>query len=192
MCNARGLSFLYIGRMELFRYRQGYLSPLGPMTMASDGERLTGLWFDGQKYYPEAGLPACEAQALPLFDQTRAWLDRYFAGENPGPVPPLRLEGSPFRLAVWRLLQQIPRGEVVTYKAIARQLERERGGGRVSAQAVGGAVGHNPVSIVVPCHRGVGCDGSLTGYAGGVERKAALLRLEGVECRAGAVPEKIV
>lgn len=192
MCNARGLSFLYIGRMELFRYRQGYLSPLGPMTMSSDGERLTGLWFDGQKYYPEAGLPACEAQALPLFDQTRAWLDRYFAGENPGPVPPLRLEGSPFRLAVWRLLQQIPRGEVVTYKAIARQLERERGGGRVSAQAVGGAVGHNPVSIVVPCHRVVGCDGSLTGYAGGVERKAALLRLEGVECRAGAVPEKIV
>lgn len=192
MCNARGLSFLYIGRMELFRYRQGYLSPLGPMTMSSDGERLTGLWFDGQKYYPEAGLPACEAQALPLFDQTRAWLDRYFAGENPGPVPPLRLEGSPFRLAVWRLLQQIPRGEVVTYKAIARQLERERGGGRVSAQAVGGAVGHNPVSIVVPCHRVLGCDGSLTGYAGGVERKAALLRLEGVECRAGAVPEKIV
>ncbi len=162
------------------------------MTMASDGERLTGLWFDGQKYYPEAGLPACEAQALPLFDQTRVWLDRYFAGENPGAVPPLRLEGSPFRLAVWRLLQQIPRGEVVTYKAIARQLERERGGGRVSAQAVGGAVGHNPVSIVVPCHRVVGCDGSLTGYAGGVERKAALLRLEGVECRAGAVPEKIV
>ena len=81
---------------------------------------------------------------------------------------------------------------MVTYKAIARQLERERGGGRVSAQAVGGAVGHNPVSIVVPCHRVVGCDGSLTGYAGGVERKAALLRLEGVECRAGAVPEKIV
>lgn len=162
------------------------------MTMASDGERLTGLWFDGQKYYPEAGLPACEVQALPLFDQTRAWLDRYFAGENPGPVPPLRLEGSPFRLAVWRLLQQIPRGEVVTYKAIGRQLERERGGGRVSAQAVGGAVGHNPVSIVVPCHRVVGCDGSLTGYAGGVERKAALLRLEGVECRAGAVPEKKV
>lgn len=162
------------------------------MTMASDGERLTGLWFDGQKYYPEAGRPACEAQALPLFDQTRVWLDRYFAGENPGAVPPLRLEGSHFRLAVWRLLQQIPRGEVVTYKAIARQLERERGGGRVSAQAVGGAVGHNPVSIVVPCHRVVGCDGSLTGYAGGVERKAALLRLEGVECRAGAVPEKIV
>lgn len=162
------------------------------MTMASDGERLTGLWFDGQKYYPEAGLPACEAQVLPLFDQTRAWLDRYFAGENPGPVPPLRLEGSPFRLAVWRLLQQIPRGEVVTYKAIARQLERERGGARVSAQAVGGAVGHNPVSIVVPCHRVVGCDGSLTGYAGGVERKAALLRLEGVDRWAGSVPERKV
>ena len=162
------------------------------MTMASDGERLTGLWFDGQKYYPEAGLPTCEARALPLFDQTCAWLDRYFAGENPGPVPPLRLEGSPFRLAVWRLLQQIPRGEVVTYKAIARQLERERGGGRVSAQAVGGAVGHNPVSIVVPCHRVVGCDGSLTGYAGGVERKAALLRLEGVDRWAGSVPERKV
>ena len=158
--------------------------------MASDGERLTGLWFDGQKYYPEAGLPACEAQALPLFDQTRAWLDRYFAGENPGPVPPLRLEGSPFRLAVWRLLQQIPRGEVVTYKAIARQLERERGGGRVSAQAVGGAVGHNPISIIIPCHRVVGMDGSLTGYAGGIKNKIKLLELEGADLSRLFVPKK--
>ncbi|WP_346696501.1 methylated-DNA--[protein]-cysteine S-methyltransferase [Barnesiella viscericola] len=177
--------------MENFRYKSEYLSPLGPMTMAGDGECLTGLWFDGQKYFPAPLLLDSTQASLPVFDQTCVWLDRYFAGENPGPVPPLRLAGTPFRQAVWRLLQEIPHGQVVTYRAIARQLSRLHGGARVSAQAVGGAVGHNPVSIVVPCHRVVGGDGRLTGYAGGLDRKASLLRDEGVGCEKGiclAVP----
>lgn len=149
------------------------------MTMAGDGERLTGLWFDGQKYFPRESVFGCKEVELPLFNRVREWLDSYFAGEEPDEVLPLRLEGTPFRQTVWRLLQEIPRGQVVTYKEIARRLSARRGGASVSAQAVGGAVGHNPVSIVVPCHRVVGSDGSLTGYAGGLERKAALLRLEG-------------
>lgn len=162
------------------------------MTMAGDGVCLTGLWFDGQKYFPRESVLDCEEAALPLFEQTREWLDRYFSGEEPGPVPSLRLEGSPFRQAVWRLLQEIPRGQVVTYGDIARQLSARRGGVPVSAQAVGGAVGHNPVSIVVPCHRVVGSDGSLTGYAGGLDRKTALLRLEGVRCHDLCCDEKPV
>ena len=165
--------------MDCFRYSGTYRAPLGPRTRASDGVCLTGLWFDGQKYFPREWLPDCPEAVLPLFQQAREWLDRYFAGEEPDEVLPLRLAGSPFRQAVWLLLQEIPRGQVVTYGAIARQLSARRGGAPVSAQAVGGAVGHNPVSIVVPCHRVVGSDGSLTGYAGGLERKAALLRLEG-------------
>lgn len=152
------------------------------MTMTSDGVRLTGLWFDGQKYFPVSRVAACERRSLPVFDQTRRWLDRYFTGRNPGAMPFVGMEGSPFRLAVWRLLQEIPRGRVVTYGSIARRLSILAGGARVSAQAVGGAVGHNPVSIVVPCHRVVGSDGRLTGYAGGLERKVALLELEGVVC----------
>ncbi len=168
--------------MDCFRYKGTYRSPLGAMTMVSDGVCLTGLWFDGQKYFPGELLLGCREAALPLFEQTCEWLDRYFSGGEPGRVPPLRLEGSPFRQTVWRLLQEIPRGAVVTYGAIARQLSAGRGGIPVSAQAVGGAVGHNPVSIVVPCHRVVGSDGNLTGYAGGLDRKVALLRLERVRC----------
>lgn len=168
--------------MENFRYKSEYLSPLGPMTMAGDGECLTGLWFDGQKYYPDLLLRDSMPASLLVFDRTCIWLDRYFAGEAPGPVPLLRLVGTPFQQAVWHLLQEIPRGQVVTYRAIARRLSLLHGGARVSAQAVGGAVGHNPVSIVVPCHRVVGCDGRLTGYAGGLDRKSLLLRDEGVGC----------
>lgn len=164
------------------RYRGEYVSPLGAMTMASDGECLTGLWFDGQKYFPDVSADWQPAQ-LPVFDETRVWLDRYFSGSYPGMVPPLRLEGTPFRLTVWELLQNIPYGQVVTYKAIAQKIKERCGGTAVSAQAVGGAVGHNPVSVIVPCHRVVGSDGCLTGYAGGLVRKEALLQLEGVRCR---------
>lgn len=169
--------------MDSVQYCCSYDSPLGAMTMTGDGVSLTGLWFDGQKYFPVSRVAACERRLLPVFDQTRRWLDLYFSGGNPGTMPFVRLEGSPFRLAVWRLLQEIPRGRVVSYGAIVRRLSFLRGGARVSAQAVGGAVGHNPVSIVVPCHRVVGSDGSLTGYAGGLDRKVALLRLEGIACR---------
>lgn len=163
-------------------YLQPYLSPLGPMTMASDGRCLTGLWFDGQKYFPDLTAGAYEWRDLPLFGDVRLWLADYFRGCRPCSTPPLQLAGSPFRQQVWKLLQEIPYGQTVTYRDIARQLARLQNSDRaVAAQAVGGAVGHNPVSIIVPCHRVVGRNGSLTGYAGGLDRKAALLRLEGVE-----------
>ncbi len=156
-----------------------YSSPLGIITLACDGERLTGLWFEGQRYFGSTLLQAYESAPLPLFDETRRWLDRYFAGKDPGERPPLHLEGSPFRQTVWNMLQQIPYGTTVTYGEMAREIARRSGRSSMSAQAVGNAIGRNPISILVPCHRVVGSDGKLTGYAGGIHRKAALLRLEG-------------
>lgn len=166
------------------RYIWHYESPLGGMTMASDGSGLTGLWFDGQKYYPEGivfaepeetdkGLPT---GAIHVFRETERWLDIYFSGQRPAFTPPLAAHGSAFQEAVWKLLREIPSGETTTYGQLAARLgEKDIKG---SAQAVGGAVGHNPVSLIIPCHRVIGADGSLTGYAGGIERKKALLALE--------------
>lgn len=153
-------------------YLRHYSSPLGPMTMAADGERLTGLWFEGQAHYARTLSPIHIEAELPVFNEAVAWLDRYFAGEAPGPVPPVHLRGTAFQLAVWELLRTIPRGKTVTYGQLAGAL-------RSSARAVGGAVGRNPISILVPCHRVIGAGGRLTGYAGGLDRKIALLRLEG-------------
>lgn len=155
-----------------------YESPLGGLTLASDGEALTGLWFDGQRFAPVPD-GAREEASLPVFTAAEGWLDRYFGGEDPGPPPPLRLRGTPFRRAVWELLLTVPRGQTVTYGALARQVAARTGRPRVSARAVGGAVGHNPAALMVPCHRVVGADGSLTGYAGGLDRKRWLLDLEG-------------
>lgn len=167
-----------------------YTSPLGGITLASDGQALTGLWFDGQKYFADT-LPLEHTEAdLPVFEQTGRWLDRYFAGKTSDFTPTLRLLGSPFRLAVWEILCQLPYGSVTTYGEIAARLAKQRGVPRMSAQAVGGAVGHNPVSLIVPCHRVVGSGGSLTGYAGGVERKAALLRLENVDMARLSIPKR--
>ena len=155
-----------------------YQSPLGGITVSADGNSLTGLWFDGQKYFA-ATLPAAhEEKQLPVFDQTQRWLDCYFSGKNPGFTPPLGPEGSPFRQAVWEILLQIPYGETITYKDIAEEIARQQGKQTMSAQAIGGAVGHNPISIIIPCHRVVGSDGSLTGYAGGIPKKVGLLTLE--------------
>lgn len=164
-------------------YQTHYPSPLGAITLASDGEQLTGLWFDGQKYYlgtlPE---PPVENGNLPVFALATAWLDRYFAGETPEPSElPLAPIGSEFRQRVWKILCDIPRGSVMTYGEIAKQVAAELGLESMSAQAVGGAVGHNPISIIIPCHRVVGTGGSLTGYAGGLNRKVKLLELEGVD-----------
>ena len=156
-----------------------YASPLGGITLASDGQALTGLWFDGQKYFGDTlEKQAVEAEA-PVFDQADRWLALYFSGREPDFTPPLRLKGTPFRMAVWDALLAIPYGQTVTYGEIARHLAEKTGAKAVSAQAVGGAVGHNPISLIVPCHRVVGADGSLTGYAGGLERKRRLLALEG-------------
>ena len=155
-----------------------YDSPLGEILLAGNGEGLTGLWFAGQKYFAQ-GLPGDAAPGEDaVLAQTCRWLDRYFAGEDPGPLPPLAPRGTPFRREVWDILLTIHRGEVLTYGDIAARLAQSRGIAHFSAQAVGGAVGHNPVSILIPCHRVVGRDGSLTGYAGGLWRKEALLALE--------------
>jgi methylated-DNA-[protein]-cysteine S-methyltransferase len=201
-------------------YRCSYQAPLGAITASAQDGAITGLWFDGQKYFPPDADAWSEMPDYPVFTQLNAWLDAYFAGENPSVIFPLAPYGSPFRQVVWRILQEIPYGQTITYGAIARQLaseKAERGiegeeqgkeeqsrraaegsnahvagekqSGRtaegqnrrvVAAQAVGGAVGHNPISIVIPCHRVLGSTGNLTGYAGGLDKKVALLDLEGI------------
>lgn len=160
-----------------------YNSPLGSITMASEGTALVGLWFDGQKYFADTLLdPEHEERPdLPIFEQTRRWLDMYFTGKDPGFTPPIVMRTrSDFRRQVWELLLTIPFGHTLTYGAIARRIAATFGLSSMSAQAVGGAVGHNPVSLIIPCHRVVGANGSLTGYAGGVERKERLLQNEGI------------
>ena len=159
-------------------YTCPYTSPLGRITLASDGEALTGLWFDGQKYFGATLCKEYEERSLPIFGQTRQWLDCYFSGEIPNFTPSLKPKATAFRKAVWEILLSIPYGRTMTYGEIAGVIARQKGLARMSAQAVGGAVGHNPISIIIPCHRVVGTDGSLTGYAGGVERKEKLLALE--------------
>lgn len=168
-----------------------YRSPLGDMTLASDGDALTGAWFDGQKYFGSTLHGSPVTADLPVFRLSRAWLDHYFSGELPDDLPPLRPEGSAFRLAVWDLLNTIPYGTTRTYGDLARELAR-RTGRNVSAQAVGGAVGHNPLSLFIPCHRVVGSDGSLTGYAGGVRLKERLLRLEGADMTELYIPKQAI
>ena len=155
-----------------------YDSPLGILTMACDGNALTGLWFSGQKHYGET-LPAEYAERFqPVFAETARWLDLYFSGSIPDFTPALNLRGTAFRRAVWEILLTIPYGRTTTYGRIAETVAARKGTGRLSAQAVGNAVGHNPVSLIVPCHRVVGADGSLTGYAGGTDRKRKLLEME--------------
>ena len=164
-----------------------YASPVGELTLASDGTALTGLWLEGQKYFGgTSGEELVPGQPdLPVFQAARAWLDRYFAGEKPSPAElPLAPAGTPFQRAVWEKLQAIPWGAVTTYGALAREL------GGSSPRAVGSAVGRNPISIVIPCHRVVGADGSLTGYAGGVEWKQRLLTHEGVDVSRFPVPKR--
>ncbi|MCD8131444.1 MAG: methylated-DNA--[protein]-cysteine S-methyltransferase [Lachnospiraceae bacterium] len=159
-------------------YTYSYSSPLGELTLAANGQALTGLWFVGQKYYADTLKGDHEEKFLPIFDQTFGWLDVYFSGKEPDFMPPLALNGSPFQMAVWEILKGIPYGRTMTYGEIAAKVAGQRGIAKMSARAVGGAVGHNPASIIVPCHRVVGADGSLTGYAGGIDRKVELLKLE--------------
>lgn len=173
-------------------YSTEYESPVGTLTLASDGKAICGLWLDGQKYHG-ATIPAAMERddGAPGFGELRRWLDAYFAGERPAIADvPLAPIGSEFQRRVWRLLTEIPYGEVTTYGALAEQVARERGGRRTAPLAVGGAVGHNPISIIIPCHRVVGSDGSLTGYAGGLTRKTWLLEHEGVDMAGLYVPKK--
>ena len=155
-----------------------YLSPFGGITLAACGDALTGLWFDGQKYYGETLRGPAEEKELKIFEDAFRWLDIYFSCRVPDFTPKLLLRGTPFRKAVWNILLEIPYGETVTYGSIAAGAAQRLGLQSMSAQAVGGAVGHNPISLIIPCHRVVGADGSLTGYAGGIDKKDRLLQLE--------------
>ena len=161
-------------------YTGYYRSPLGRLLLAADEIGLTGLWFERQRYFAQGLAPVHTDEETPILAQTRRWLDLYFSGSVPDFTPPLHPIGSDFRQEVWSLLLQIPYGKTTTYGALANQLAEKHGQRRMSAQAVGGAVGHNAISIIIPYHRVVGADGSLTGYAGGLDTKARLLAVEGI------------
>lgn len=156
-------------------------SPLGGITAASDGDALIGLWFDGQKHFGAALAIEYDEKMLPVFDRTKQWLALYFSGRKPDFMPPILLRGTPFQKEVWSLLLTVPYGYTSTYGEIAAELADRRHIPKMSSRAVGSAIGHNPISLIVPCHRIIGVNGSLTGYAGGTERKGKLLRLEGID-----------
>lgn len=173
-------------------YSSYYESPLGRLTLGSDGSNIIGLWISGQKYEggkdPESFI---EKSDLPVFQAAKSWLDAYFAGQKPDLADlPLAPEGSEFRQQVWKVLTKIPYGKVMTYGAIGQEVARRMGKLKMSGQAVGGAVGHNPISIIIPCHRVIGTNGSLTGYSGGINRKIKLLEHEGVDMSNMFVPKK--
>ena len=167
-----------------------YASPLGGILLAADGIGLTGLWFDGQKYFARDLPVERTEQETSVLTEAKRWLDVYFDGREPDFMPPLHPIGSAFRQSVWEILLQIPYGETMTYGEIARRLAEKQGLSQMSAQAVGGAVGHNEVSIIIPCHRVVGTNGSLTGYAGGIDKKVKLLELEHADITGFFVPKK--
>ena len=170
------------------QYTAGYHSPLGDILLAADDRGLTGLWFEGAKYFA-AGLGSeREEKDVPVLQQTRRWLDIYFSGREPDFMPPLHARGSAFCMEVWKILCRIPYGKTMTYGEIAGEIAKQKGLEHMSAQAVGGAVGHNPVSILIPCHRVVGSSGSLTGYAGGIDKKLKLLQLEKTDLSGIFVP----
>lgn len=171
-------------------YTSHYASPLEDILLAERDGALVGLWIAGQDYVSDLRGETVEERGTPLLRETKAWLSRYFAGEQPAIEElPLAPRGSAFRQAVWKLLCRIPYGATTTYGVLAREIAAETGKPRMSAQAVGGAVGHNPISIIIPCHRVVGTSGSLTGYGGGLPMKIALLKHEGVDMSAFFVPK---
>ena len=159
-------------------YTHHYESPLGGITLASDGIALTGLWFDGQKYFADTLEREHKEKAVSVFEETARWLDLYFSGKKPDFTPPLNMKTTQFRRVVWEIMLTIPYGKTMTYGEIADKIAEEKGLARMSAQAVGGAVGHNSISLIIPCHRVVGTNGSLTGYAGGIVSAA----IDGERC----------
>lgn len=166
-----------------------YHSPLGGITISSNGKELTGLWFDGQKYFKDTLLKDCVEKNLPVFEETKRWLAIYFDGKAPDFTPPLKMNTTAFRKAVWEILLTIPYGQTMTYGEIADKIAKQRELANMSAQAVGGAVGHNSISLIIPCHRVVGTNGSLTGYAGGIEKKVQLLTMEKADMSSLFVPK---
>lgn len=171
-------------------YTYHYKSPLGGITLASDGNRLIGLWFDDQKYFADILSDSYMEKNLPVFEQTVKWLDIYFEGKDPGFIPPIAMRTTDFRKRVWEVLLSIPYGKTMTYGQIANQIVKDRNLKQMSAQAVGGAVGHNSISLIIPCHRVVGADGSLTGYAGGISKKIKLLEMEKANMEHFYVPKR--
>ncbi|BCZ28286.1 methylated-DNA--protein-cysteine methyltransferase [Claveliimonas bilis] len=172
------------------QYISHYRSPLGDILLAADQSCLTGLWFEGQKYFALHLDKEREEKEIPVFEKTKQWLDLYFSGKEPDFTVPLRFIGTDFQKEVWEILCSIPYGQTMTYGEIAGKLAEKRGKKSMSAQAVGGAVGHNKISILVPCHRVVGSDGSLTGYAGGIEKKVKLLTLEKADMKSFFLTKK--
>ena len=172
------------------QYISDYESPLGKILLAADETGLAGVWFEGQKYFGRCLEAEREEREIPVLIQTKRWLDCYFSGKKPEILIPFHFTGTAFQKEVWEILCTIPYGQTMTYGEIAQLLAKRRGIDHMSAQAVGGAVGHNEISILVPCHRVVGTGGSLTGYAGGIDRKVQLLTLEGVNMDSLFVPEK--
>ena len=168
---------------------QHYNSPLGGILLAADEIGLTGVWFNGQKYFARSLPAGYTEQNTPALSEAKRWLEVYFTGKKPDFMPPLHIVGSAFRRAVWEILLQIPYGKTTTYGEIARQLAKKQKLPRMSAQAVSGAVGHNEISIIIPCHRVVGTNGSLTGYAGGIDKKIKLLELEHTDMSSFFVPK---
>lgn len=174
----------------MMQYTTTYSSPLGEILLAGNDVGLTGLWFEANQSYPKSLDSKHRHKNLPVFALVKKWLDIYFSGKEPDFLPPIHMIGSAFELSVWKILQKIPYGKTTTYGEIAKRIAAERRLPRMSAQAVGGAVGHNAISIIIPCHRVVGKNGSLTGYAGGIDKKRALLTLEGVNMTRLFVPTK--
>lgn len=170
------------------QYKMTYKSPVGDLTITTDGQNVTGLWFENQQNYESLLNDTVKEQYQPIFDKVTHWLDEYFSGNRPAINFPLKPTGTDFRMTVWSKLQAIPYGKTVTYGEVAQQIANERGQTKMSAQAVGGAVGSNPISIIIPCHRVVGANGSLTGFGGGIERKVKLLNIEEVNMSAFHVP----
>lgn len=173
------------------QYTGIYESPLGKILLVSDNEGLTGLWFVGQRYYAWNIGAEHRQMETAIITAARSWLDQYFSGKKPDIEVPVHFIGSSFQKSVWNILTAIPYGETVTYGQIAEKIAQMRGLPHMSAQAVGGAVGHNPISIIVPCHRVVGTNGSLTGYGGGIERKIRLLEYEHIDTDKFFVPAKL-
>lgn len=175
-------------------FNTDFESPIGKITLTAENEKLTGLWLEGQNYFESTiNEEMMKDDNLKIFKEVRNWLDKYFTKKKPD-ISELALSpsGSEFRKSVWLVLCKVPYGEVTTYGKVAREVAKERGMAKMSAQAIGGALAHNPISIIIPCHRVVGSDGSLIGYAGGIDRKIKLLEYEGVDTSKFFIPKKVL
>lgn len=178
--------------MQSMLYTSYYNSPLGKIMLAADEEGLTGIWLENQKYYAGGLKEKTVNREVDILKEAKRWLDIYFSGREPGFTPHIHMVGSDFRKTVLNILLEIPYGHTMTYGDIARRIAAEKGIAKMSAQAVGGAVGHNPISIIIPCHRVVGTNGSLTGYAGGIDKKVQLLTLENVDMSLFFIPNRFL